>query len=301
MKAFYLFMVICLAVCELQAQLPSSELYAFEIRREKDSIKFEKAIYLSGDNRGGYNNHPYFVDNDRLLISQAARGEQADIYLLDLRDNRKTQLTRTPHGEFSPKQVPTFYGARTFSLVRQEFYPEDTLLRIWQFPENLSDNGSVVLPEMTTIGYYEWVNSRELLVFSVEPGGNKLYRVNLSGQKELVANNPGRCFHPDGVVGAFYYVQKDNNGSTLMYHRPSSYGQQGGEEKVAPTLPGSEDFIILPDRSLLMGNGSILYHLIPGKDRDWRPIADLRSYNIRNISRLALSPRQNRLILVNSR
>ena len=59
--------------------------------------------------------------------------------------------------------------------------------------------------------------------------------------------------------------------------------------KVIDVVKGSEDFEVLPDGTFIMGSGSKLYKYNPYVDEDWREIADLRFYEIRNITRLAVS------------
>ena len=60
-------------------------------------------------------------------------------------------------------------------------------------------------------------------------------------------------------------------------------------EILCKTRPGSEDFCLLPDGSFLMGEGPRLFHLRPGKETDWRPVADLSKYGVKTITRLAVN------------
>ena len=61
-------------------------------------------------------------------------------------------------------------------------------------------------------------------------------------------------------------------------------------QPIIASLGGVEDFAVLPDGSYIMGRGSKLYKFNRFRDEDWIEIADLRYYNITNISRLAVSP-----------
>ena len=60
---------------------------------------------------------------------------------------------------------------------------------------------------------------------------------------------------------------------------------------ITPTLPGSEDFVVLADGSYLMASDSKIYRFDPIRDPRWREVVDLRFYNLRNISRMAYNGR----------
>jgi hypothetical protein len=64
------------------------------------------------------------------------------------------------------------------------------------------------------------------------------------------------------------------------------------------TLAGSEDLAWLPDGSLLMAQGAKLYRLDPTHDADWQLVNDFAAAGLDKITRLALSPKGDRLALV---
>ncbi|HNL38695.1 MAG TPA: hypothetical protein PKH43_06170, partial [Saprospiraceae bacterium] len=66
---------------------------------------------------------------------------------------------------------------------------------------------------------------------------------------------------------------------------------------VVKTLPGSEDFVVLPDGTYLAGNGPKLYQYKPGVQTDWKEIANLSRYGVKKITRLAYG-KDNRLAVV---
>ncbi len=64
------------------------------------------------------------------------------------------------------------------------------------------------------------------------------------------------------------------------------------------TLPGSEDFVWTPDGIILSASGSKLFKFEPKKDREWQEVADFSSAGLKGITRLAVSPKGDRLALV---
>ncbi|HEX9653367.1 MAG TPA: hypothetical protein VGA99_06630, partial [bacterium] len=68
-------------------------------------------------NRPGYDNQPFFVDDNILLYTSIREDNQADIYRFDLQTDSGTRLTATSESEYSPMTMP---GSEFFSVVRVE-------------------------------------------------------------------------------------------------------------------------------------------------------------------------------------
>lgn len=269
----------------LQAQqLPRSNVYLFNLIQTDSSMQLRNPQYLTSFNPDGYNNHPNFFSEDELYLSvQSPYDQQPDLYLLDLNRQTKTRVTSTPAGEFSPARMPDYYN---FSAVRQEIVGQDTFLRLWQFPVDRLTNGKPVFKYLNGIGYYDWLNSYEVVVFMVDTPNYLGIADTRSDQVRPLATNVGRCFKRLRN-GHIVYVQKSNNGVWLLMRKNPYTTDQ--PQKIIETLPNSEDFALLEDGTFLMGKGSKLYKFHPNLDENWVEVADLRFYEIRNISRLTVS------------
>lgn len=288
----------CLSTVAL-AQPPRSSVFLFDLRKSNDTVfQFSAARFLTAFNLKGYNNHPYFFNSEELYLSvQAPQQSQPDFYALNLRTLLRTQITATSEGEYSPRPRGDF---QHFTAVRTEYPPGDTLQRLWQFPLNRLTPPQVLLPEITNVGYYCWRNPAEVVLFLVDRP-SQLVRVQLGNNRpELLASNVGRCLRcmPDGSV---YFVQKNTGGAAmLMRYDPPANGAPGKMSQIIATPTGSEDFAVMNDGTLLMGQGSkVLRHHPQRGPRSWRPIGDFSGLGIRNITRLELSPENSRLVLVN--
>lgn len=282
----------------LYAQPPASHLYVFNVQKLGDTLfQFSAPKFLSAFNLKGYNNHPFFFSNTELYIaSQSPQQSQPELYSLNLSTGVRTRVTDTPDGEYSPKPIG---DGQNFSAVRMEFTQGDTLQRLWQFPISRATKGQPVFTDIDNVGYYLWLSTRELLLFLVDKP-NQLARVEVgNSRKEVLAVNPGRCIRRITGIGA-YFVQKSSSLSQpwkVMKWDQRATGRNQISE-VVNTLNGSEDFAVMSDGSLIMGNGAILYRFRPGVDRTWKKMADFSYYNIQKITRLEVSPDNGKIVFV---
>jgi hypothetical protein len=277
-------LTLCLCfVCTLvaQAQLPQTQVYVFDVVAGDTTVTFTKPTYLTAFNQRGYNNQPHWSDREELLLSvQQPEMQQPDIFSFDLRNNTKMRMTQTIAGEYSPKGMG---DGRKFSAIRQEYVGLDTVLRLWEFPTNLQDNGKPVFKYINGIGYYEWLNSVQLALFLVgNPNTLALASVDTDRPRTL-ANNVGRCFRrlPNGNLA---YVSKETSTWTIV--EQNLYRLNEAPRPVTSCINGVEDFAILRDGSYLMAGGSKIYRYDPIRNPQWREVVDLRFYGIRNISRI---------------
>ncbi len=266
------------------SQVTPSNIYLFKVRVFQDSLfEFTDPQFLTAFNRNGYNNHPSFFSNDVLFFSsQNQRQSMPDLYQFDLLKRTKTQITDTPEGEYSPAEMP---NSSYFSAVRMEVSPQDTLIRIWQFPKDRTSNGKPIFKYVNDIGYYTWLNSRQIAAYRVS-NPSYLTIIDVSTDQETqVASNIGRCLKrlPNGNL---VFLQNTTYGAPYLteynpYNRQSS--------RLVDALRGSQDFVVLPNGVLLMGQGSKIYKFDKVKDSYWTEVVDLKFYDISRITRLAVS------------
>ena len=267
------------------AQLPQSNIYLFDLEVTDTSIDLSKPRFLTYFNEKGYNNQPHFFSEEEIYFTaRMPYTTQTDLYKLDLENKTKTMVTSTTSGEYSAQRMPDYYS---FSAVRQEVVGGDTLQRLWQFPIDRMSNGKPVFKYLNNIGYYHWLNSYEVVVFLVDNPTNYLAIADTrSDQVTNIASNPGRCFQRMSN-GHLAFIQKSTFGDWLLMEK--DYSRRRPAQKIIESLPGSEDFAILPDGTFLMGSGSKLYKYNRFTDEEWVEIADLSFYDISSITRLAIS------------
>ena len=292
------FLSLCLttylaATGGVNAQAPQTQLYVFDLRMNDTSLTVSNPRYLTAFNPTGYNNHPNWADRNVLYASVTLPTmEQPDLYRFDLSNNTRERLTDTEAGEYSPKKM---IGGSRFSAVRQEYLGQDTVLRLWEFPADLSDNGQPVLPGTTGVGYYEWLNNAQLALF-INASPNQLVLASTSGDApRTLATNTGRSFTRLNN-GNLVYVDKGSVPFNLV--EQNLYRLEQAPRVIAPMAHETEDFVLLPDGTFLAGSGSRLYRLDPRNGTgSWREVVDLSFYGLERISRLAYNG-QNQLAVV---
>ena len=67
---------------------------------------------------------------------------------------------------------------------------------------------------------------------------------------------------------------------------------------LTPALAGVEDYAWLPSGRLLMAKDSKLFAIVPLKDKDWQEAADFSKAGLKGITRIAVSPKGNRIAVV---
>ena len=288
LKQSFFFMLVLLTSLSLQAQMPKSNIYLFDIKQEDGGgISFVNPRYLTDFNSEGYNNTPSFFTNNELYISvKFPTSPQADIYKLDLENQTKQQVTSTVETETTPIRMPEYY---TFSAVRVERDGRDSVLRLWQFPVDQLTNGKLVFKYITGIKEYMWLNSQEIIAYKEDENPTTLSIINTNNDAvETIATNTGACFTrmPNGNLA---YVQKSRYEDWKIMEK-NLYRRREAARTIIETLPNAEHFAILPDGTFLMGKGSKLYRYNKFTDDNWKEVADLRFYEIRNISRIVVSP-----------
>jgi hypothetical protein len=190
-------------------------------------------------------------------------------------------------------------GGKFFSVVRVE---ADKTQRLWKFPL-AGGEASLVIPSLKPVGYHLWLDARNVALFILgaenRPNILQLAALGKSGEVlelSTLGISVGRSLQRvPGRADSFSFVQKlapDNwivKVVDLKAHRSAVFTK---------TVAGSEDHVWLPDGALLMAAGAKLYRLDPARPGDWQEIADFTPAGLRNITRLALSPRADRLALV---
>lgn len=217
------------------AQAPESQLFVFDIRVGDTLISLTNPRYLSGFNPRGYNNHPSWAGRDQLYASiKTPDMTQPDIYRFDLNTRERTRLTQTESGEYSPRRM---FNAGRFSAVRQEYAGQDTVLRLWEFPTDLSDNGQPVFTTTNGIGYYEWLNNNQLALFMVQ-NPNQLVLVSSNGDApRTLATNTGRTF-TRLTNGNLVYVDKSTSPWQLV--EKNLYRMEEAPRVIGPMVGGGK-------------------------------------------------------------
>ncbi|HVF50037.1 MAG TPA: hypothetical protein VNA19_08120 [Pyrinomonadaceae bacterium] len=262
----------------------------FLVSLQKRGGRWQAGQPLNITRRAGYDNQPSFLPDGRTLLYTSIREDkQADIYRYDYRAASETRLTATAESEYSPTLTP---DGRYFSVIRVE---ADSTQRLWKFPLRGGGTPAPVLEKIKPVGYHLWLDARTLALFILgEP--NTLQVVETGTEKaSVVLENIGRSLQRIPQRQAMSVVHKIGEKEWMI---KSLDFKTRRLTTVTKTLDGSEDLTWTPDGALLMAQESKLFIMYPAREAIWRELADFSAARLKNITRLAISPKGDRLALV---
>lgn len=267
---------------------PDADIFLVELTGTKEARQVSKPINIT--QRKGYDNQPSFTpDGQQILFTAMHEDGQTDIYRYDLLAKTTTQLTKTPEGEYSPTVMP---DRAYFSVIRMEM---DKTQRLWKFPIAGNGEPTLIFQNIKPVGYHCWLTPDLLALFILgKPNSLQLARVS-TGDTTRIEGSIGRSLHKIPGKNALSFVHKRTETEWEIKQLDLKTNQM---TTIAPTLPGSEDFVWTPDGTVLMGKGSILYQLNPKNGQTWTPLTDLSSAGIKQLTRLAIDPKGKKLALV---
>ncbi|HEY6091503.1 MAG TPA: hypothetical protein VIV83_05895 [Gemmatimonadales bacterium] len=279
--------VLWIALLALQAP-PATDIYVADLRTSHRKVSVGTPTNVTA--RPGYDNQPFFLPDGRAFLYTSARDSQTDIYRYDLDRKASVQVTATRESEYSPTPLPDGKG---FSVIRVE---ADSTQRLWAF--DLDGTGArLVLDSIKPVGYHAWADDHTLVLFVL--GNPSTLQIadsrSPAAHGTVIARDIGRSLQKIPGRAAVSFVQRDSvNGSWLEAVDAATRWVT----KLVKTPAGADFFVWTPEGIVLTASGTALYQWDPRTGGDWTKVADLAAFGLTNITRLAVSPRGDRLALV---
>jgi WD40-like Beta Propeller Repeat len=291
-------------ISQAAAPPPDTEIYLASLAVRDGQVTIGAPADISRN--PGYDNQPSFTPDGAAVLFTSVRGGRkpdpsnaaasgSDIYRYDIEAARTTQLTDTPESEYSPTVTPD--GAH-FSTVRVE---ADGTQRLWRFAMDGRDP-VLVLPDIKPVGYHAWVDATTLVLYVLGPPATLQLADTTTGKAGVVVSGVGRSIQraPDGTVS--FVKREAGTGSARGSTSMSIHALDPGTRKTtflvaAPSGAVEADTAWTPDGLLLMASGSTLYGWRRG-DPAFRPVADLAALGLSGVTRLAVSPKGDRIAFV---
>ena len=263
----------------------NSQVYVVEVIQDKAGFQVQNFRKISTSE--GYNNQPYFKDNNTLLYAKNNDG-QTDIGVYNLLENSESFWnSQTEGGEYSPQPLPE---SDLISAVRLD---PDGLQRLYDY--QLNTVGEEVISNMV-VAYYIWYNKNTIVSSVIE--NNELYLMISylkEGENFTLLKGSGRSFHkvPNAKAVSYTALNEEKNWDVYQLDMDSL------DSYFVVQLPiGIQDMVWYNDSSIFVGSGSQLFVYDLYGDGDWQKIADFSNEGITNITRLAVSPDGSKLALV---
>jgi len=270
---------------------PATEVYVMEIAPIEKDFKISEisiANFSNMSDNDAYDSQPSFYDNNTIVYA-GTRTDNTEIIISSVHAKKKiSYFEPTEGGEYSPQLIP---GSNSIAAVRLD---KDGKQRLYDYTPGKDIVTEVI--EGLQVAYYAY-HDAETILASVLSGGNlDLVIANVKTQKvDTLLGKSGRSIHRIPGKKEMSYTLTNEEGNFDIYQ----LDMETRESFFVTQLPiGIQDHIWMDDSKLLCGSGSKLYlYDLFGKGA-WEEVADLSAYNIKDITRLALSPDGKRLALV---
>jgi hypothetical protein len=268
---------------------PATDIFLSSMRVQDGRVVVGPPVNVTA--RPGYDNQPFFLPNGRAFLYTSIREDrQADIYRYDVGRARSERLTTTRESEYSPTPLPDDAG---FSVVRVE---ADSTQHLWAFDAD-GTHPRLLLDSIKPVGYHAWADSHTLLLFVLgTPPTLQIADTRRPGARgEIVTRNIGRPLQRVPGSAAIAFLQRDSA-------RGNWIKQVNAHTKdVTPLVRAMDDadyFTWATGGIVIAARGTKLYQWNPRRSQDWEEVADLGAAGLANVSRLAVSPKSDRIAIV---
>ena len=284
--------LIVLFNCTKVIAQSNTEIFLLDIKFKQAKIEIYNVEKISTNK--GYNNQPIFISNNKILFT-SERNFQNDIVEYNSLNKSLKYLTNTLTSEYSPIR----FKKNKITAVSLDKKGEQ-YLRIYDIKNNIYN-----IPfKDKIVGYYNYSKKIKNLIISSVLENNELvlYTTNLKTKQHFyVDNNTGRSIHniPKNKFGEekISYISKKDSKWNINYVDLSSYKTK----TITTTLNNNEDICWFKDGSILTSHKNNLYIFNTKYSNDWILLCSLEKYGITNISRMAVNPDNDKLVLVNSK
>jgi len=151
-----------------------------------------------------------------------------------------------------------------------------------------------VIVENLKIGYHTWYDKKTMVSFVL----GKPATLQVSNLKKktntIIAKNIGRSLHKIPHSNLISYISYTEDSPKIYAINPFSK-----ETKfITIALVDSQDMAWTPNGTIIMGKDDILYKFTPKIDTNWIVFASLKQFNLTGITRIAISPKNNKIAIV---
>ena len=280
--------MLWIALFSLQGP-PATDIYLADLRVAQGRVTVGPPVNVTV--RPGYDNQPFFLPDGRAFLYTSVREDsQADIYRYDIDTKTSVRVTATRESEYSPTPLPDGSG---FSAVRVE---ADSTQRLWAFDLDGS-RPRLVLDSIKPVGYHAWADAHTLVLFVL--GSPSTLQIADAGfpaaRGEVFAKDIGRSLQRIPGRASVSFVQRDSVAGPAL----EELDVRRRRVKMLVKVPAGADFFVwTPEGIVLTASGTKLYQWDSRRGGAWEQVADFAAAGLSSVTRLAVSPRGDRLAIV---
>ena len=290
MKKFVLVFVLSFFVAHVcVAQAPNSEVYLLNVSKKNGGFVFSNGRNIS--NSPGYDNQPSFtLDNRSILFTSNRRQNNFDIYEYSISDRGISPVITSGDNEYSAREI----DQNTVAFVREG---RDQLMTVVKY-DRASKTESLAFKVKDPIAYYAFNKKGDALVWVRYAFWMRWVNTEKSINR-FVANyaQPSVPHLIPGSDSFSFMVRRPDDSLWIMEFNPENQALR----PIVQAKDGKKDYCWMADGSLLTASGSVLYRFDEKVDKAWVKIADLESFGIKNITRMAASGDGRRIAVVENK
>ncbi len=290
MKKYFITFLL-LITSHVYAQLPETVIYLFQVQRSPKGYKLLNPKIISKTT--GYNNQPNFtLDGKWLFYVSSIDTTNTELYRYDIAKKKSKRITKTKEPEYSPKYTPDM---ERISCVKVE---SDKTTQHFYTYDLKGKKPQVLLPELISIGYYDWISQHEFLSFELPEPFYLVKRNYIKKTADTIATKIGRTFYNLRSKGKIVFLDKSDSLHWVIrtVAKENLIKTKKGQPFINPilteTLPGEEDYCFMQDGSVLMGHEGKLYmkkNPFRNQLSTWDEFADLNEFGINQFYRISIS------------
>lgn len=270
------------------AQQPNPEIFLFSIEKSADKFTFSNSKNIT--NNAGYDSQPSFsLDNRSILFSSIRKTTDTNIYEYFLADGKLQQITTAEDGEYSPRE----FDANTITFVREGKAQEMT---VWKY-DRQTKKESPVLKNKEPVGYYGFNSKGDFLLWVRY--AFMIHLVNPEKNTNKFVTDYAQPSAPQRIPNTdnFSFMKRLPTDEIWIYEfNPTNQAIR----PIIQTKDAKINYCWMNDGSLLIGSGTKLFRFDEKIDKTWVQIADLSSFGIKDIGRIAVSFDGKNLALVSN-
>lgn len=264
-----------------------SEIYLFDLKSKKGEVTIANPINIT--KHKGYDNQPSFdTENSLIYYSSFNEDGRADLKTYNYKKKETKSFTTTQEREYSPTLTPDKHFISC--IIQRDNNAQD----LGKYPV-VGGAPDVIINNMI-VGYHAWMDNSHLALFVLgDPNTLHLYQLP-TREDTVLANNIGRSLHKIPGEQGFSFVHKVSEKEWLIKKVDLSSLKIS---TITATLPGHEDIAWIGDSLIITSDGEKIFVFNPGKDSAWREVEIKGGKEfLKGVTRLAVSPRGNKLAIV---
>jgi hypothetical protein len=273
----------------------SFDLIAIDVKKSGGKLVLDYNTLTLITYRPLYDNQPAFINDIQMAFSAVDEKGNNDIIIYNFEKNKFTNLTKTAdRNEFSPSL--TDCGLYVSAVTVEP----DGKQRLWLYPTNFGEP-ELLYDDIEPVGYYDWYDNKAAMFVLGEP--NKLVYPYSKSEVHTISENVGRAIKKRPKTSIITYIDKN---VSKEVDGVKAFAIKGFdiEKRISVdygfTYPGSEDFIWLDNKLLLMGKGNDLF-IRKAEQDEWEKVGSIIQEPYQNISRMAYSADLKKLVVVMER